>query len=128
VEATGTFGQTRSDRWACQSTRVHRNFRCQDQNRNFWTEPETILSHASARANCTNRNFRCLTETSSEYQNFRMETGIKYSHADTHERQFPELPVQLTGTYGARLSSLLSFNKSTFIPILPTRFVSLLIV
>jgi hypothetical protein len=32
--------------------------------RNFQTEPGTILSHVSARANCTNRNFRCLTGTS----------------------------------------------------------------
>jgi hypothetical protein len=84
--------------------------------RNFRTEPRTILSHESARANCTNRNFWCLTRTFGEYRNFRTETRTKYSHADARGRQRPELPMQLTGTSGARLSSLLSFNKSTFYP------------
>jgi hypothetical protein len=60
---------------------------------NFQKKPGTILSHASARANCTNQNFRCLTETSDEYRNFRTEIGTKYSHADARGRQRPELPV-----------------------------------
>jgi hypothetical protein len=53
---------------------------------NFQTEPGTILSHASARANCTNQNFQCLTGTSGEYRNFRTETRTKYSHADARGR------------------------------------------
>jgi hypothetical protein len=84
--------------------------------RNFRTEPGTILSHASTHANYTNWNFRCLTRTSGEYRNFWTETGTKYSHADARGRQRPELPVWHTRTSGARLSSLLSFNKSTFYP------------
>jgi hypothetical protein len=98
--------------------------------RNFRTEPRTILSHASARANYTNRNFRCLIGTSGEYRNFRKETGTKYSHADSRGHQRPELLMQLTGTSGlthqnfwssslelsVQLSSLLSFDKSTFYP------------
>jgi hypothetical protein len=83
---------------------------------NFWMKPGTILSHASARANCTNRNFRCLTRTSGEYRNFQTETGTVFSNAGVHRRQRLELLVRYTGTSGARLSSLLSFNKSTFYP------------
>jgi hypothetical protein len=66
---------------------------------NFRTEPGTILSHASTRANYTNWNFRCLTRTSSEYRNFQMETETKYSHADARERQRPELPVHVSPAY-----------------------------
>jgi hypothetical protein len=84
--------------------------------RNFRTEPETILSHASGRTNYTNQNFRCLIGTFDEYQNFQTKTGTKYSHADARGRQRPKLPVLLTETSGARLSSLLSFDKSTFYP------------
>jgi hypothetical protein len=81
---------------------------------NLRMEPGTILSHASACANCTNRNFQCLTGTSGKYRNFRTEVGTKYSHADARGHQRPELLVQLTRTSGVCLSSLLSFDKSTF--------------
>jgi hypothetical protein len=86
------------------------------QYRNLRTEPRTILSYAHARANCTNQNFRCLTGTFGPYRNFRIEAGTKYSHAHVRGRQRPKLPVQLTKTSGARLSSLLSFDKSNFYP------------
>jgi hypothetical protein len=84
--------------------------------RNFRMEPGTILSHASARANCTNQNFQCLTGTFGEYWNFQTETRTKYSHADTRGRQRPELPVRHTRTSGACISHLLSFDKSIFYP------------
>jgi hypothetical protein len=69
--------------------------------RNFRTEPGTILSHVSMRANCTNRNFRCLTGTSGEYRNFRTGTRTVFSNTGTHGRQRLELLVQYIGTSGA---------------------------
>jgi hypothetical protein len=75
--------------------------------RNLRMEPGTILLHANARANCTNRNFRCLIGTFGKYRNFQTETEIKYSHAGASDRNFwcssPELPVQLTRTFGPSL-------------------------
>jgi hypothetical protein len=83
---------------------------------NFRMKPETILSHASACSNYTNRNFQCLTGTSGEYRNFQTETGTVFSNVGARGRQRLELPVWYTGTFGARLSNLLSFDKSTFYP------------
>jgi hypothetical protein len=80
---------------------------------NLRTEPGTILSHVNTRANCTNQNFRCLTGTSGRRpeQNTRTRTPATGTSGAAH-RNFrsssPELPVQL--------SSLLSFEKSTFYP------------
>jgi hypothetical protein len=68
--------------------------------RNLWMEPETILSHANARANCTNRNFRCLTGTPVSTRTFgwrpKQNTRTR-TRAGASDRNFrcssPELPV-----------------------------------
>jgi hypothetical protein len=72
--------------------------------RNLRMEPGTILSHANARANCTNRNFRCLTGTSGRRTEQNTRTRMRAGNNDRNFRcSSPELPVQLTKTSGLAL-------------------------
>jgi hypothetical protein len=67
---------------------------------NLWMEPGTILSHASARANYTNQNFRCLAGTSGRRpeQNTRTRTRAGASDQNFWSSS-PELLVHVSLAY-----------------------------